>query len=42
SNDVVSVEITAFSRPSFWWIRLGNPLAKQLQRIVTQRYLRAL
>ncbi|NOS28124.1 DUF1990 domain-containing protein, partial [Mycobacteroides abscessus] len=23
-------------------IRLGNPLAKQLQRIVTQRYLRAL
>ncbi|MUM23783.1 DUF1990 domain-containing protein [Mycobacterium sp. CBMA271] len=42
SNDVVSVEITAFSKPSFWWVRAGNVAARQLQRLVTQRYLRAL
>ncbi|OHU19354.1 hypothetical protein BKG76_19980 [Mycobacteroides franklinii] len=42
SNDVVSVEITAFSKPSFWWVRAGNVIVKQLQRVVTQRYLRAL
>lgn len=42
SNNVVSVEITAFSKPSFWWVRAGNLVVKQLQRLVTQRYLRAL
>lgn len=42
SNDVVSVEITAFSRPSYWWVRVGNLVVKQLQRVVTQRYLHAL
>jgi uncharacterized protein (UPF0548 family) len=42
SNDIVSVEITAFSKPSFWWIRVGNLAARQLQRLVTRRYLRAL
>lgn len=42
SNDVVSVEITAFSKPSYWWVRMGNLVVKQLQRVVTQRYLRAL
>lgn len=42
SNDVVSMEITAFSKPSYWWVRMGNLVVKQLQRVVTQRYLRAL
>ncbi|MGH3956632.1 MAG: DUF1990 family protein [Mycobacterium sp.] len=42
SNDVVSVDITAFSKPSYWWVRMGNLVVKQLQRVVTQRYLRAL
>ncbi|MGL5444654.1 MAG: DUF1990 family protein, partial [[Mycobacterium] stephanolepidis] len=42
SNDVVCVEITAFSRPSYWWVRVGNLVVKQLQRVVTQRYLHAL
>ncbi|OHT87936.1 DUF1990 family protein [Mycobacteroides saopaulense] len=42
ANDIVSVEITAFSKPSFWWVRAGNLVVKQLQRAVTQRYLRAL
>ncbi|MBB4854438.1 uncharacterized protein (UPF0548 family) [Mycobacteroides chelonae] len=41
ANDVVSVEITAFSKPSFWWGRVGNLAVKQLQRAVTHRYLRA-
>ncbi len=42
SNDVVSVEITAFSKSSYWWVRMGNLVVKQLQRVVTRRYLRAL
>jgi uncharacterized protein (UPF0548 family) len=42
TNNAVSVEITAFSKPSYWWIRIGNPAARQLQRLVTRRYLRAL
>ncbi|MGH3727110.1 MAG: DUF1990 family protein [Mycobacterium sp.] len=42
SNEIVSVEITAFSKPSFWWVRVGNLAARQLQRLVTRRYLRAL
>lgn len=41
-TDAVVLEITAFSRPSYWWIKLGNPFARLAQRVVTRRYLRAL
>lgn len=38
----VLAEVTAFSRHATWWSRLGSPLASLIQRVVTDRYLRAL
>jgi uncharacterized protein (UPF0548 family) len=41
SGDVVA-EVVAFSRHATWWSRLGAPVTALIQRIVTDRYLRAL
>lgn len=41
SGDVVA-EVVAFSRHATWWSRLGAPLTSLIQRVVTDRYLRAL
>lgn len=38
----VTLEIVAFSRPGRWWSRLGAPVARAVQRRVTDRYLNAL
>ena len=38
----VRATITAFSRPATWWSRLGGPVGRRVQDLVTQRYLRAL
>ncbi len=38
----VTLEIVAFSRPGRWWSRLGAPVARVVQRRVTNRYLDAL
>lgn len=38
----VSAEVTAFSRHATWWSRLGAPVTSVVQRVVTDRYLRAL
>ena len=35
-------EVSAFSRHATWWSRLGAPLTLLVQRLVTNRYLRAL
>lgn len=41
SGDVV-FRIVAFSRPGRWFTRLGGPLARITQTVMTRRYLAAL
>jgi uncharacterized protein (UPF0548 family) len=41
-TDSVHADVTAFSRHATWWSRLGSPVTSVIQRIVTDRYLRAL
>ena len=38
----VYAEVSAFSRPNTWWSKAGAPVTALVQRVVTQRYLRAL
>jgi uncharacterized protein (UPF0548 family) len=38
----VFAEVKAFSRHATWWSRLGSPLTSSIQRVITDRYLRAL
>lgn len=42
ASDEVSAVVRAFSRHATWWSRLGSPVTSLVQRVVTQRYLRAL
>lgn len=42
ATDCVHAEVRAFSRHATWWSRLGAPLTSAVQRVVTDRYLRAL
>lgn len=42
ATDRVYAEVTAFSRHATWWSRLGSPVTSLVQRVVTDRYLRAL
>ncbi|WP_101949666.1 DUF1990 domain-containing protein [Mycobacterium sp. 3519A] len=42
ATDEVHAEVTAFSRHATWWSRLGSPVTSVIQRVVTDRYLRAL
>ena len=42
STDEVYAEVLAFSRHATWWSRLGSPVTSVIQRVVTDRYLRAL
>ncbi len=35
-------EIRAFSRPGTWYVRLGAPVSRLIQRSITELYLRAL
>ncbi|KUI42297.1 hypothetical protein AU197_14360 [Mycobacterium sp. IS-1590] len=42
SSGEVSAVVTAFSRHATWWSRLGSPVTSLVQRVVTDRYLRAL
>ena len=42
ATDEVYADVTAFSRHATWWSRLGSPVTSVIQRIVTDRYLRAL
>ena len=41
-SDEVYAEVTTFSRHATWWSRLASPLTSLIQRVVTDRYLRAL
>jgi uncharacterized protein (UPF0548 family) len=40
--DEVYADVTAFSRHATWWSRLGSPVTSVAQRVITDRYLRAL
>jgi len=42
ATDEVYAEVTAFSRHATWWSRLGSPVTSVAQRVITDRYLRAL
>lgn len=42
ATDEVIAEVTAFSRHATWWSRLASPVTSLIQRVVTERYLRAL
>ena len=42
ASDEVHAEVVAFSRHGTWWSRLGSPVTSVIQRVVTERYLRAL
>ncbi len=41
-DDVVTLEVVAFSRAGTWWTRLAGPAGRVVQRRVTRRYLEAL
>lgn len=41
TQDVIA-EVVAFSRHATWWSRLGSPVTSLMQRLITDRYLRAL
>lgn len=42
ATDEVLAEVKAFSRHATWWSRLASPVTSLVQRVVTERYLRAL
>ncbi len=42
ATDLVHAEVTAFSRHATWWSRLASPVTSLVQRVITNRYLRAL
>lgn len=42
ATGVVRLHIDAVSRPATWYARLGAPVARLVQELVTRRYLRAL
>jgi uncharacterized protein (UPF0548 family) len=42
ASESVYAEVAAFSRPDTWWSKLGAPVARVAQRVVTKRYLKAL
>lgn len=41
ADDSVVATICAFSRPGRWYIRLGGPIARTVQALMTRRYLNA-
>jgi uncharacterized protein (UPF0548 family) len=42
ATDEVFADVLAFSRHATWWSRLGAPVTSVAQRVITERYLRAL
>ena len=41
TDGAVYAEVVAFSRHGTWWSRLGSPVTAFVQRVVTNRYVRA-
>jgi uncharacterized protein (UPF0548 family) len=42
ATENVYAEVVAFSRHGTWWSRLGSPVTSLIQRVISQKYLRAL
>lgn len=42
ATENVYAEVAAFSQHATWWSRIASPVTSLIQRIVTDRYLRAL
>ncbi|MGN2636864.1 DUF1990 family protein [Nocardia takedensis] len=42
SDDSVTALVVAFSRPGTWYVRLGGPVVRALQRFIAGRYLASL
>ncbi|ORV84409.1 DUF1990 domain-containing protein [Mycolicibacterium iranicum] len=42
ATENVYAEVAAFSKHATWWSRLASPVTSTIQRLVTDRYLRAL
>lgn len=42
ATEDVYADVTAFSRHATWWSRLASPVTSVMQRVITDRYLRAL
>jgi uncharacterized protein (UPF0548 family) len=41
-DDTVAFTLTAFSRPAWWIVRVTGPIARAVQGLVTNRYVRSL
>lgn len=41
ADESVYAEVAAFSRPATWWSRLGTPVLRLVQTMITRRYLDA-
>nr|WP_240188440.1 DUF1990 domain-containing protein [Nakamurella flavida] len=41
-DDTVTFTVEAFSRPAWWPVRLAGPIGRAVQRLVSERYVRAL
>jgi uncharacterized protein (UPF0548 family) len=41
NTSAVFAEVSAFSRPATWWSKAGGPVVSVAQRVIAQRYLRA-
>ncbi|WP_118914749.1 DUF1990 family protein [Mycobacterium shigaense] len=41
ATDTVFAEVSSFSRPATWWSKAGGPVVRVTQRLIAQRYLRA-
>jgi uncharacterized protein (UPF0548 family) len=35
-------DLRAFSRPGPWWMKPGHPIARRVQRVITDRYVRSM
>lgn len=40
-TSAVFAEVSSFSRPAAWWSKAGTPAVRVMQRLIAQRYLRA-
>jgi uncharacterized protein (UPF0548 family) len=41
TTSAVFAEVSAFSRPATWWSKAGGPVVSVAQRVIANRYLRA-
>ncbi|AHH20373.1 hypothetical protein NONO_c55930 [Nocardia nova SH22a] len=42
ADDAVYAVVAAFSRPGAWYVRLGGPVVRALQRLIAGRYIDAI